>query len=70
MVSSSFSRAVRAATGFGVDILGDVVVDVFGLRVWLVWVSGWSEVREEVAKGECDLVFCWCLGQECEMRVK
>jgi hypothetical protein len=38
MVSSSFSRAVRAATGFGVDILGDVGVDVFGLRVWL---GGW-----------------------------
>ena len=34
------------------------------------WVGGWSEVREEVAKGECDLLFCWCLGQECEVRVK
>jgi hypothetical protein len=34
------------------------------------WVGGWSDVREEVAEGECDLLFCWCLGQECEVRVK
>jgi hypothetical protein len=37
MVRSSVSRAVKAVTGFGVAILGDVDVEVVGF----VWVGGW-----------------------------
>jgi hypothetical protein len=49
---------------------GGLLLLMMSLGYGYGWVGGWSEVREVVAKGERGLLFCWCLGQECEVRVK